>query len=768
MQRENMSSPIVDIATSNTRVSAKGIARDALAGLIVFLVALPLCLGVALASGAPLVSGIVSGVIGGIVVGAISGSRTSVSGPAAGLTAIVSAQIASLGTLEAFLVAVALAGLLQIVLGISKAGGIAAFFPSSVIQGLLAAIGVILILKQLPHLLGHDTDPEGEMAFVQPDHENTFSEIGRLLSGEIHVGAICVGLVSLLLLFAWDRFPRLKKGVLPAPLLVVVLGIALQRCLDLLGGDWDIGTTHRVQVPVTQDWISLASYFHFPDWNQLLAPAVYLSAVTICVVATLETLLNLEAVDKLDPQQRHSPPNRELIAQGCGNLLCGLVGGIPITSVIVRSSVNINAGAKTQFSAIFHGILLACCVILIPNWLNEIPLASLAAILFHTGTKLVHAKLLTRMWNDGPYQFIPFAATLFGIVFTDLVIGVGIGLLISIAFILYRNITRPVAQVVESRLSESINHIQLPEEVSFLNRASLQNLFDSSPKGTHLLVDASLSDYIDPDVLAMIREFQLVTGPARGVTVSTKGFQLRMGIVDCVHFKEYSTKDLQQQLTPQQILEWMRAGNDRFRHGTRLQRDLSFQMVASTGGQYPLAVILGCIDSRAPAELIFDVGLGELFSTRIAGNVVRAKVLGSLEYACAVSGAKIVLVMGHTRCGAVQTAVQLASRGEHSCGTLGCEHLDLIIEEIQKSIPKDCLKDWQERTSVQQQTLIDDVARRNVLNSVQWVYRESHTLQQLANEHRIAIVGALYHLDTGAIEFFVDHAFGAPLGTQSS
>ncbi|MFN9985212.1 MAG: bifunctional SulP family inorganic anion transporter/carbonic anhydrase, partial [Pirellula sp.] len=660
--------------------------RDLLSGLIVFLVALPLCLGIALASNAPLVSGLISGVIGGVLVGWMSGSRTSVSGPAAGLTAIVGAQIVSLGAFETFLLAVILAGLIQIVIGLLRVGGLASFFPSSVIQGLLAAIGVILILKQLPHILGHDTDPEGEMAFEQPDHENTFSELTKLLYGEVHQGAIVVGVISLLILFAWDLIPKLKKGFIPAPLVVVFLGIGIKSLFDRMGGDWQILSSHLVQVPIAKDWSEITYFFQSPDWTQITRPAVWIAGVTVCAVATLETLLNLEAVDKLDPQQRNSPPNQELIAQGCGNILCGLLGGIPITSVIVRSSVNINSGVKTKLSAVFHGVLLALCVVLIPSWLNLIPLAGLAAILLHTGTKLMHPKLLVRIWNDGPYQFIPFVTTLVGIVLTDLIIGVAIGLAISLAFILASNVRRPVDQVVEYRLGESINHIQLPQQVSFLNRAALQLALDKTPKDTHLLIDASISNFIDPDILALLRDYQQRTGPMRGVKVSTKGFRSRLGIEDRILYNEYSTRDLQKRLSPAEVLSWMKAGNERFRTGKRLQRDLTFQISATTTGQFPLGVILGCIDSRAPAEMVFDVGLGELFSTRIAGNVVREKVLGSLEYACAVAGAKLIVVMAHTRCGAVQTAVQLALRGEHECGGFGCEHLDLIINEIQKSI----------------------------------------------------------------------------------
>ena len=724
--------------------------KDLIAGLIVFLVALPLCLGISLASGAPIFSGLLSGCIGGIVVGFLSGSRTSVSGPAAGLTAIVAAQIENLGAFPTFLLAVLIAGVLQIILGVVRAGSLSSYFPTSVIQGLLAAIGVILILKQLPHLLGHDTDPEGEMAFDQPDHENTFTEIGKLFFGEIHVGAIAVGLLSLGLLLMWDRNKKLKQSPIPAPLIVVLIGIGMKSLMDRLGGSWEIEASHLVQVPT--EFAEIRGSLQFPDWSQLTNLKVYIAGGIICSVATLETLLNLEAVDKLDPRKRSSPPNRELVAQGIGNMLCGATGGIPITSVIVRSSVNINAGATTKISAIFHGVLLAICVLAIPTWLNEIPLAALAAILLHTGLKLFHPSLILRMWRDGIYQFAPFVATLISIVLTDLIIGVAIGLAISIGFILMSNMKRPVMIIDEQRFGEKITHVQLANQVSFLNRASLQNLLDTTPAGSHLVFDATQTNFIDPDILVLLREFHEITGPTRGIKVSMVGFEDRMGIKDHILYAEYSTKEIQQKLSPDDVIKILLSGNERFLSGQRLVRDLNYQIGESASGQFPLAIILGCIDSRAPAEIVFDVGLGEVFSTRIAGNVVRSKVLGSLEYACAVAGAKVILVMGHTRCGAVTTAVNLASQGRHSCADVGCEHLDLIIDAIQQNLSKDELLGWEKKSDEEREVVIETIARRNTIQSAQQIYSESATLKKLADCKKIAIVASLYNVDTGRLE----------------
>lgn len=312
---------------TSSSLSLTTMPRDFTAGLVVFLVALPLCLGVALASGAPLFSGLLAGIVGGILVGMLSGSQTSVSGPAAGLTAIVAAQIASLGSFPAFLLAVVFAGLIQIGLGFAQAGFLAAFFPSSVIKGLLAAIGVILILKQIPHIFGHDLDPEEDMAFQQLDHENTFSELARTISN-IHSGAAVIGLVSIVVLIVWGRWKLLRNSPIPAPLIVVLLGVGMILLFQQLGGDWVIGSSHLVQVPVADSLTGFLGFLQLPDISQWSNLTVYTAAVTIAVVASLETLLNLEAVDKIDPQQRTSPPSRELLAQGIGNITAGLIGGL--------------------------------------------------------------------------------------------------------------------------------------------------------------------------------------------------------------------------------------------------------------------------------------------------------------------------------------------------------------------------------------------------------------------------------------------------------
>ncbi len=735
--------------------------RDLVASVVVFLVALPLCLGIALASGAPLIAGLVSGVVGGIVVGTLSGSHTSVSGPAAGLTAVVLAQVAALGSFEAFLLAVVVAGVIQLGLGLARAGALTSFVPTSVIKGLLAAIGVILILKQIPHVLGHDTDPEGEMAFEQPDRENTFTELIAAI-GDLHVGAAVVGLLSLALLIFWDRFKPLAQSRVPAPLAVVVFGLGLGLAFEKIGGSWRIADSHLVQVPVATSASGLVDLLQFPDFSQWNNPAIYTAAFTIAIVASLESLLNLEAVDKLDPEQRPSPPNRELLAQGGGNIVAGLLGGLPVTAVIVRGSVNIDAGAASKRSAIIHGVLLALSVALLPMVLNRIPLACLAAILLVTGFKLASPTLIRKMYDTGREQFIPFAVTVLAIVFTDLLIGLGIGMAVAIYFILRRHARRPLRRISEKHLDGEVLHIQLPEQVTFLNHTAIERTLDAIPRDARVRLDAEQTDYIDPDVLALIREYRDVTAPARNIQLSMTGFADHYELNHELEFVDYSTRELQDRVSPAQVLELLREGNQRFVSGRQLNRNLSRQVGATAQGQHPLAVVLSCIDSRTPAELLFDTGLGDIFSVRVAGNVTSPKVLGSMEYGTAVAGSRLIVVLGHTRCGAVTAAVELASSDDVAAAT-GCQHLDPILTEIQRGadfcteLEDKPLSEWEpERKRV----FIDEVARRNVLAVVERILEQSQTIAELVAKKRIAIVGVLYDVATGTMEFMLDDAVG--------
>jgi len=748
-----------DISTPRTPFSISP--RDMVAGVVVFLVALPLCLGVALASDAPLISGVVAGIVGGILVGLLSGSHSSVSGPAAGLTAVVAAQIHSLGSFETFLLAVVLAGIIQIVLGFARAGFLSAFIPSSVIKGLLAAIGIILIIKQIPHIFGHDGDPEGDFAYVQVDQQSPFSELALMINN-IHLGAATIGLLSIALLFTWDRVKLLKKSPVPSPLIVVMLGVVLARVFQELGAPWAIGQGHFVQVPVAESFGGFMEFLSRPNFAEIFNPAVHVAAITIAAVASLETLLNLEAVDKIDPRQRCSPPSRELLAQGVGNTVAGLLGGLPITSVIVRSSVNVNAGGRTKLATITHGALLLFCVVMLPEWLNIIPLSCLAAILFVTGVKLASPSLARQMWAGGRSVFIPFVVTVLAIVLTDLLIGVLIGLAVSIGFILGNNVKRPVRRYVERHLGGDVLHIQLSNQVSFLNKAALTKVLDSARPGEQVLVDAENTDYIDPDIVDLLCDFSQRTGPARGVAVSMKGFRDWHQIDDQIQYVDHSTRELQTAMTPAQVLQILKDGNKRFRKGHQLTRDMSRLINATAVGQHPLAVIVGCIDSRVPAELIFDAGVGDIFVVRVAGNIAPDKVLGSVEYACAIAGAKLVVVMGHTRCGAVTAAVNALAAGDPNGRPAGCEHVTGILREIQESIDPELIQAFPQLSPAEQERIVNQVALQNTAYSIKSLQSKSQSLARLVGEGRIAIVGAMYDVATGGIEFFSEDDVPAP------
>lgn len=482
---------------------------DVPASIVVFLVAVPLCLGIALASGAPLFSGIIAGIIGGIIVGALSGSQLGVSGPAAGLAVIVLTAINELGAFEIFLMAVVLGGVFQLLLGFAKAGIIGYYFPSSVIKGMLSGIGIIIILKQIPHAFGYDKDFEGSLAFSTPDGHNTLSQLYYMLEA-ISPGAVIITGISLLILILWEQ-PFMKKirlfQIVQGPLIVVATGIFLNLIFQNMPG-FALKADQVVAIPVPETLGGFFAQFTFPDFSQITNSAVWITGITLAVVASLETLLCLEATDKLDPFKRVSPANRELKAQGVGNLISGLIGGLPITQVIVRSSTNIQSGGRTKMSAIFHGFILLSCAMAIPAVLNLIPLASLAAILFLVGYKLAKPSLFKQMYSFGQRHFVPFIVTILGIVFTDLLMGIGIGLVVAIFYILYNNYKKPFLFPSKKYLEDGIIRLNMLEEVTFLNKASIQRTLSQIPDGSKLIIDASKSVSIDRDVLEIIEEFK--------------------------------------------------------------------------------------------------------------------------------------------------------------------------------------------------------------------------------------------------------------------
>jgi MFS superfamily sulfate permease-like transporter len=494
-------------------------ASDILVSIVVLLIGLPLCLGIALGSGAPLFSGIIAGIVGGIVVGILSGSQLSVSGPAAALTGIVVVGIGKLGSFEAFLVTVVLAGILQVVFGYLKAGVIAHYVPNAVIKGMVTAIGLILILKQVPHFLGYDADFEGDEGFLQNDQHNTFTEILYAFA-TINTPAFIVGLVSLFTLLIWQSKLMKKSNFLarlPGPLLAVLIALTLSYFMPFIGSDFVIAESHLVNLPVAKNFPDFLTFFTFPDFKLILNPTVWVTAFSLAIIASLETLLAVEAVDKLDPLKRITPTNLELKAQGIGNIFSGLIGGLPLASVIIRSSVNVNAGAKSKLSAIFNGILLLFCVIFIPTILSRIPLSALAAVLLFTGFQLVSFTEIKSFYAKGWDQFMPFVTTLLAILLTDMLIGIVVGMLVSLFYLVRSNFRSAI--LVASDNNNFL--IRLRKDVSFLNKPIIKKHLESFPNHSNVIIDATRADFIDKDIIEEINDF-ISIAPSRGISVTIK------------------------------------------------------------------------------------------------------------------------------------------------------------------------------------------------------------------------------------------------------
>jgi carbonic anhydrase len=732
--------------------------KDLTAGGVVFLVALPLCLGIAVASNADPFSGIVSGVIGGVIVGLLSGSHTSVSGPAAGLTAIVAAQISTLGNFETFLAAVVIAGAIQIGLAHSRAGFISAFVPSSVIKGLLSAIGLILIINQLPKLIGHqdevvvlDEIVSGQASHVA-EQGNVLLKLFDLLEGEFVAVPAIIGIGSMLFLLVWERVTVLKKSVIPAPLLVVMAGVLTTGLLRHFQSSWSIPSNMLVSVPVLESWLDTATLVRLPDFSAFLTPAVYVAGFSIAIVASLETLLNLEAVDKIDPKQRFSPPNKELFAQGVGNVLAGLVGGLPMTSVIVRSSVNIHAGGQSRLSAIVHGILLLGFVLCLPQLLNMIPYASLAAILVFTGCKLMSWKMIRELWDAGKYQFAPFIITVCAIVVTDLLIGILVGLGCSLAFVLYSNYRRPVRRVLEKHSSGDVLRIELANQVSFLNRAALDSVLRKIPRGGRVLIDANDSDYIDPDILALIRDFRNKVAPAHGVNVNLIGFESRYEMRDDYRSIDYTIKQTEEVLTPDNALRVLIEGNARFRSGLSLRAGSTEPQSSNAKTDANLAVVLSSMDVIAPMEIIFDTKAGGIFDIRLPGNgIVTPSVVASLEHLCQHKNPKLIILLGNSQSDLIRNSIEyLYSSLEDRSSKYG-PHFGDVAKEIMPAIER-VRTLYGESNNPADPNWIDAVTKAKIVLSLECISQSSSTIRQLLQDGKLALTGIMYDSRTGGID----------------
>lgn len=714
---------------------------DFVSAVVVFLIAIPLCLGIALASGAPLFSGILSGIIGGIVVGSFSGSNVSVSGPAAGMAAVVLSAIVQLGGFNVFLLALVLAGLFQILAGLLRAGFIADYIPSNVIQGLLSAVGILLIIKQIPlaFTLSHSlTVLKTELIDLSTGLSLQPLEA---IAQHINAGAMILSVSSIAILIYIDNTQKKWVKTLPGPFIIVVLGIILNEIFLLTNSFFAQEGPHLVNIPKHEGFADFFMQMQSPTWERLSDPKVYMFALILCVVSSLENLLNIKAGERLDKKHRYCSKDRELVAQGIGNFAAGLVGGIPITSVIVRTSVNIQTGAKTKAATILHGVFILLAVMLIPDALNKIPLSSLAAVLIYTGYKLTCPTIYSTIYKQGLDRFIPFIATVISILALNLLIGILIGLIISLFFILKSNSQVRLDIIKEIYPNGITSRLVLPQQTTFLNKASLIAELDSIPRKSQLIIDARYSDYIDKEIIEFIKEFKTDHAPHKNISLNLIGFKDRYKIHNYIDFINVTTYDVQSTLSPYQALNILREGNQRFRQDTCIHRSFKTDIEHTATTQHPIAVVLGCIDSRVPVETVFDMSFGDLFCVRVAGNVVNDDILASIEYACHVIGAKLIVVLGHTRCGAIAAA----------CDGVETGYITQLLAKIKPSIAAETYT-INDRTG-KNRHFVHKVTQLNIANTIQNIYKESDILRGLIESEQVGMVGALYDVNSGEVQF---------------
>lgn len=716
---------------------------DLIASLVVTLIAIPLCLGIALASGAPLLSGLIAGIIGGIIVGFISQSHVSVSGPAAGMVGVVITGITQIGSFEGFLVATMIAGLLQILMGTLRVGFVADYIPANVIQGLLCAIGIVIILKQLPFAFGYFPQTAAVLESLKHSQEDIITQPLLHLLSHINLGATLISLMSISLLILWDKTALSKIKFMPAAVAIVLLSVLTNYLFGMFFPSLYLSnSSHLVSLPTLHSFSNLKDNVTLPNFSLLLSNHhIYIYAIIIAAVASLETLLNLEGAEKIDPHKRYCNRNKELIAQGIGNSLSGLLGGLPITSVIVRTSVNIEAGSQTKTSCILHGFFLLAIMLFIPNIINKIPLSALAAILIYSGYKLSRIRIYKAMYQEGFAHFFPFIVTIVSIIVTNLLNGVLIGLTVSLYYIFKYNSQAGLEKNEELHPEGKMLRLVFPEQASFLKKAAIIAELRAIPENRQVILDARNTDYIDYDILAVIRDFTENLAYQKNIHLKLLGFKSHYEIPPRSDFNHVMTKKVQDNLTPSSVLSLLKAGNQRFINNQLIHRDLTGQVAATSDAQHPFAVILSCIDSRVPVEKVFDVGVGDIFVIRMAGNIVDENVVGSMEYACKIAGAKLIVIMGHKQCGAIKAA----------CDGFVLGHITDIMKKIDPAIKLETItKD--NRTS-QNESFVNNVTKNNVNLGQEKVFGMSEVINNMLLEKTVGIAKAIYDVKTGVVDF---------------
>ena len=716
----------------------KKFTNDFLAGIVVFLVAIPLCMAIAFATKAPIYSGLISGICGGIVVGFLSKSHLSVSGPSAGSIAIILSTFAYFGKFEAVLLCLFIAGIIQLIAGLNKCGFIADYIPNNVIQGMLTAIGLLLIFNELPVALTRDQSiKELKPLFFETIKTFNFNAIKEFFP-LLNLGGVLLTALALFLLWFLEKIKIPFIKAFPGAIIVVIIGTFLNKFFIESGSIFAQESFYLVNIPKYDSlsllWQSLAK----PDWSYWSQPYIYLYAGLITAVISLETLMSISATEKVDPEHEIIDKDRELVAQGVGNMVSAICGGIALSSVIVRTSVNIQSKAQTKMSTILHGFFLLLSFSLLPAILNQIPLCILSSILIYTGYKLTKPAIYQIIYQEGFGRFLPFLVTLIAIIMTNLFFGVLMGLATHLFFILRTSSQSRIDIINEVYPSRTTNRLILPQQTTFLNKASLIAELTTVPKDSHLTLDARFTKFIDREIIEFIQLYKNFYAPKKNITLNLIGFKDHYSVHNYIDFINVTTYDAQSKLSPKEVLDILKIGNERFLKDQRIYRSNMLDVQLTAKSQHPIAVILACIDSRVPVETIFDVSFGDLFCIRIAGNIINDDILASIEFACQIVGAKLIVVMGHTACGAIKAA----------CGDFEGGYITQLLSKI-----KPAIKIQKTISSTVDDKFVEDVTELNVVNSMVEIIKKSPIIDQLINENKIGLVGAVYDVNKGKVNF---------------
>jgi carbonic anhydrase len=709
---------------------------DVFAAIIVFLIAIPLCLGIALASGTPLYSGLIAGIVGGIVVGILSPSRISVSGPSAGIATVILAAMLHFQNFNTILLITCLSGLLQIFASIRRFGFFADYIPSSVVKGMLSAVGILLICKQLPFAFSL-AKTFGELKFhLLEVNEGYYIDPITNLSFHINSGAFVLSLLSLISLILMRRL-----ATLPSAIIVVVFGSLINEFLIYKHAILAQHGPHLVNIPNNYSIHEFFKNLPSPNWQAINNPMVYFYALVLACVTSLESLLNITASEKLDPHHQNIDKNRELMAQGIGNFVSGLIGGLPVTAVVIRTTVNIQNQAQTKIATIVHGSLIFASFFFLADVINRIPLCILASILIFTGYKLANPKMYWNIYHQGSIRFIPFIVTVIAVVMFNLLFGVILGLILNLFFILKYNSQARIDLLHESYPSGDVNRLVLPQQTSFLNKASIVAELNAIPNNSQLIIDARFAEFIDKEIIEYIQEFCQEQAPTRKISLNLIGFKDCYEIHDHLDFIKITTYDAQSQLTPFDVLQILKQGNERFLKDQSIHRSNIMDIQQSAQTQHPIAIILGCIDSRVPVETIFDMTLGDIFCVRIAGNVINDDILASIEYGCHIIGTKLIVVLGHSQCGAIQSACQGVKEG----------HITQLLDKIKPAIEAETQTIAKRHGNNIE--FITEVTNLNIAHSLLEIFKRSKIIQSDVIEQKIGIIGAHYNVSSGKVEF---------------